>query len=154
MATMLASGIWHGGSINLIIWGALMGVFIIIEQIINLFRSITPSVKTPRWRRILSFSILMGLAVIAFIPFNLSIPESKIYVYGIIIVNNWHIPDVRLLVVFAIVYLFDGLQYKQNDEFFFRKWPEWIQSLCFALAIYSIIIVNEFQSAKTTFVYP
>jgi len=154
MATMLASGIWHGGSINLIIWGAVMGVFIIIEQIINLFRSITPSKKTPLLRRILSLSIIMGLAVISFIPFNLSILDSKIYVYGIIIANNWQIPDFRLFVVFAIVFLFDGLQYNQNDEFFFRKWPEWIQSLCFALAIYSIIIVNEFQSAKTTFVYP
>ena len=154
MVTMIASGIWHGGGINLIIWGAMNGVFIILEQIFSLFRTITPSAKTPLWRRILSFSIVLTFAIIALIPFNLSILQSKIYVYGIIVANKWQTPNFNIFIVIAIVILFDGLQYNQNSEFFFTKWPKWVQGLCFAFAIFSIIGVNEFQSASATFIYP
>jgi D-alanyl-lipoteichoic acid acyltransferase DltB (MBOAT superfamily) len=38
LVTMLASGLWHGGSLNMMIWGALHGLYLIGERIAGLVR--------------------------------------------------------------------------------------------------------------------
>ncbi len=53
MTTMLLGGLWHGASWTFIVWGALHGLFIVIERIIGVERS--PIVKFQWIRRLLVF---------------------------------------------------------------------------------------------------
>ena len=53
MTTMLLGGLWHGASWTFIVWGALHGLFIVLERVIGVDRS--PMIKLQWIRRLFVF---------------------------------------------------------------------------------------------------
>ncbi len=153
LATMLASGLWHGARLHLILWGLLNGVFIIIENVINLFRKAVPSARPPWWRSLLNQGIVITLALGAAIPFQLSIPQSKAFL-AYLSLNPWELPDFRPLGVMAASLLLDWFAYRHDDEFVFLRLRRGLQAALAALAMLGIFIVYNLQNAPTTFIYP
>jgi D-alanyl-lipoteichoic acid acyltransferase DltB (MBOAT superfamily) len=154
LATMLASGVWHGGSLSILVWGAVNGVYIVLENLLMLFRSITPGVKRPWWRRISSSVFVVGLMLLAMIPFFMDLPTSKVFLYRLVYGWDWGIPDFRPLVIVVLSLLLDWIQYRHNDEFVFLKWPNWARSISAATAVFIILVVYNLQGAPEMFVYP
>jgi D-alanyl-lipoteichoic acid acyltransferase DltB (MBOAT superfamily) len=154
LVTMLVSGFWHGGSLHLLLWGFINGVFIISENVINLLFPTSPSERTPFWRRILAVTVLIPLVLLAAIPFRLDLPMSKVFLYGIVKLNKWQIPDYRPFFIIGFSLLFDWFQYSSNDEFVFLKWPGWIRTILVAFVTVAVIIVHNLQMMPATFVYP
>lgn len=154
LATMLASGMWHGASWNLLLWGALNGFYVIMENLLNLYRPASPKAQKPIWRQILSSIVVIGLATLAVIPFRLDLATSKVFLYRLAFAWEWQLPDLRPLIILALSLILDWLQYRHNDEFIFLKWPHWRQALIGALAALAIIIVYNLQNAPATFIYP
>ena len=154
LITMLVSGFWHGGSLHLLLWGLMNGVFIVSENVFNLFKPTSPSERKPIWRRILGVTVLMPLILFAAIPFRLDLPMSKVFLYGIVKLNKWSIPDYRPFFVIGLSLIYDALQYYSNDEFVFLKWPGWIRTILVAFVTVAVIIVYNLQMMPATFVYP
>ena len=154
LVTMLVSGIWHGASPNLLVWGALNGIYIVAENIRSLYRPTTPSLKKPFWKQLLSSLIVVGLALFAGIPFSMSLATSKIFLYQMVFAWSKQIPDLRPLVIMVFSILLEWSQYRSNDEFIFLKWPGWLQSLATVMVIVGVIIVTNLQSVPVAFVYP
>ncbi len=64
MATMLLGGLWHGASWNFVLWGALHGVFLVLERALGRLGAPTPPLVI---RRLLVFVAV----VVAWTPFKL-----------------------------------------------------------------------------------
>lgn len=154
LATMLASGLWHGATPNLILWGFLMGLFIVIENVRALYRPAVPQQSAPLWRRILGAASLLVLMMIAVAPFKLEIADTLLFYRQLIL--GWGPATINLLpgIVIPISLLIDWLQSRSNDEVVFLKWPAWAQVILIVSITMGTIIIQQLQSAPAPFVYP
>jgi len=160
LVTMLISGFWHstnakgGIQVNLLVWGALMGVYITIENVRMLFRPALAAASTPPWRRISSKIWLAALMAAATVPFVLDLKQTR--GFFVQLVNGWdgQMFDLRPLAILLLSLLMDWLQSRSNDETVFIKWPAWSQTLLIALVPLAVLVINQLQSAPPVFVYP
>ena len=154
LATMLASGLWHGADWNHLVWGALMGLFIILENVRMLFRPVKAQAAIPLWRRITSKVWLVALMGAATVPFILDLVQTRVFFRQV--VKNWDgvMFDWRALPILALSLLMDWFQHRTNDELVFRKWPLWLQTILLAAIPLAVIIIDQLQSAPPVFVYP
>jgi alginate O-acetyltransferase complex protein AlgI len=154
LVTMLISGLWHGADFNHLVWGALMGLFIIIENIRMLFRPALAAASIPLWRRISSKVWLVLLMAAATVPFVLDLKQTLVFFARL--VNGWNgqMFDLRPLAIIILSLLMDWFQYRRNDETVFIKWPVWSQTLLIAIIPLAVIVIGQLQSAPPVFVYP
>ncbi|RJP49480.1 MAG: MBOAT family protein [Anaerolineaceae bacterium] len=154
LATMLISGLWHGADWNHLVWGALMGLFIIIENVRMLFRPVKAQAAIPLWRRITSKVWLVALMGAATVPFMLDLIQTRVFFRQI--VKNWDgvMFDWRVLPILVLSLLMDWFQNRNNDEMVFRKWPLWLQAILLAAIPLAMMVIDQLQSAPPVFVYP
>ena len=154
LVTMLVSGLWHGATPNLILWGFLMGLFIVIENVRALFRPAVPQQTIPVWRKILGVTSLLVLMLIATAPFKMELSDTVLYYRQM--VRGWGAPNINLLpgIVIPISLLVDWLQSRRNDEVVFLKWPAWTQVILIVSITMGTIVIQQLQSAPAPFVYP
>lgn len=154
LVTMLISGLWHKADLNHLVWGALMGLFILIENLRMLFRPATAEASIPLWRRINSKVWLAALMAAATVPFLLDLTQTRIFFRQVI--KNWDgvMFDLRPLAVIALSLLVDWFQHRSGDEFIFRKWPVWLQAMLMAAIPLAVMVIDQLQSAPPVFVYP
>ena len=154
LVTMLISGLWHGASWHVILWGLLNGCYIMLENLINLFRPARPGVKTPAWRRVLSSVVVLGLAMLAVVPFYLDLRDSFVFFYQSLFAWRWQAVSLWPLAIVGFSLLLDGAQYRTDDEVFILRLPWWAQSIALALLMVAVVVVEQLQSAPAMFVYP
>lgn len=154
LVTMLISGLWHGADWNHLVWGALMGLLIMFENIRMLSRPAQAEASIPLWRRILSRSWLILLMAASTVPFVLDLKQT--YVFFARIVKGWDgvMFDLRPAAPVILSLLVDWFQQRGKDELVFRKWPFWAQAILLALIPLAVIVITKLQSAPPVFVYP
>ncbi len=74
----LISGIWHGNTINFIIWGSLHGIYQIVEQLLTKYKGKTTTSKST-FSRILKTSFTFALVTFAWIFFRCKDVPNAIY---------------------------------------------------------------------------
>ncbi len=153
--TMMASGIWHGGSGHLLVWGAFNGALLVGEQTLTLFRKIDPSVRPSFWRRAAGRAVILIILYFATLPFFLNLAGIYQSFAGL---SNFVLDDLSgllpIVLLMALSVLVDWLQYAPADEFVFLKWPRWAQSVIMALVFYAVLIGYKIQNALPQFIYP
>jgi hypothetical protein len=154
LATMLISGLWHGADLNHLVWGALMGLFILFENVRMLFRPAVAAASVPLWRRISSKLWLAGMMAIATVPFLLDLKQSQIYYSRLIKGWDGQMFDLRPLAVIVLSLLVDWLQHRSGDEVIFRKWSVLWQIFLVTLIPLATLVIHQLQSAPPVFVYP
>ena len=154
LVTMLVSGFWHGATPNLLLWGLLMGLFIVIENIRALYRPAVPKQAAPLWRKISGVVSLVILMMIATAPFNMEIKDSLAYYRQLAL--GWNAESINFLpgIVLVISLLLDWVQSRSNDETVFLKWPAWSQIILIVSITIGTIIIQQLQSAPPVFIYP
>jgi D-alanyl-lipoteichoic acid acyltransferase DltB (MBOAT superfamily) len=154
LATMLVSGLWHGATPNLVLWGFLMGLFIVIENIRMLYRAAVPQKNIPAWRRALGLLSLVILMLIATAPFDMDLKHTLAYYRQLVF--GWDATSINFLPGIVIVFslLLDWIQSVSNDETVFLKWPVWSQAFLAVSITMGTIIIQQLQSAPPVFVYP
>lgn len=154
LATMLVSGLWHGATSGLILWGFLMGLFIVIENVRALFRPAVPQQTVPLWRKALGTTSLLVLMLIATAPFDLDLKNTLAYYRQLVF--GWSPNPINLLpgIVIPISLLIDWFQDRSKDEVVFLKWPAWLQVILIVSITMGAIIIQQLQSAPAVFVYP
>jgi alginate O-acetyltransferase complex protein AlgI len=108
MATMLASGLWHGAGWNFVIWGGLHGFYLVAERLIRGERPVAPRGGMAGWLRAGVTFLLVALALVFFRAPSLSTATavfSKLAFvanYGI----YWHYSPG---VIFTVIILLGGM---------------------------------------------
>ncbi|MBN2388709.1 MAG: MBOAT family protein [Anaerolineales bacterium] len=158
LATMLVSGLWHGLSWNMLVWGGLHGLYLVTERLLTLRGGRRSPDQLPRGRQAFAALVVFACVAAAWVPFRFDLGTVGQFLQALIDPAQWQLADYRVylarflasgrydlrtwmpwiypllqLAIFtAPALLLDAVQYK--DELAFLKWPRWIQALALALA--------------------
>jgi len=173
LATMLVSGMWHGLSWSLLVWGGLHGVYQIIERLPGLIKPSVPLDERPRWRNALGILTTFVLAVLAWLPFRMNLATAWVYLQGmftwirpdfflfkryITADTAWlswtplNLPNPILLVVLAAALGFDLILRQKNGEKYLWALPRWLQVLLMVLLL-AAVLASVFAESTAPFVY-
>jgi D-alanyl-lipoteichoic acid acyltransferase DltB (MBOAT superfamily) len=145
MLTMLVSGMWHGLSLHMLVWGVLHGLYQIVERIPSLWRPVVPPQNQPIWRQWLGMGAVFTFVVLAWVPFRWEL-SAAFELWGALL--NWSdfgLGYRRLLLVLPVLFLslvIDILQYRNQDEFVFLKWSPLARAACMAVILYLVYLVT------------
>ena len=155
MLTMLISGLWHGLSLHMLVWGGLHGIYQIVERVPSLWRPSIPPQDRPLWRQWLGMGVVFLLVVLAWVPFRWGLPEA-FDLWGALF--NWSELSIRYRRLFLVVpillgsLLIDILQYREQNEFIFLKWSPLIRAACIATILLLVFIVTG-RDFEQPFIY-
>ena len=150
MLTMLVSGLWHGLSLHMLVWGGLHGLYQIVERLPSLWRPVVPPQNQPPWRQWIGMGMIFMFVILAWVPFRWELPAA-FELWGALL--NWSEMALRyrrLLLAVPVLLaslLIDLLQYRGQDEFVFLKWHPIARAACMAVIILFVFIATggEFE---------
>ncbi len=175
MATMLVSGLWHGVSWQMVLWGGLHGIYQVVERLISLRRPPVQPEQQPKWRKAGAVALVFVLTVLAWLPFRMDVPTAWEYLQGMFTPAQWAspalrqaasdllrgrgfwswpeygLPDPRVFLVILPSLWLDWRQEK-HEELFFRNWSPWGQAALLAAAVLLLLLVSG-ADAQVPFVY-
>jgi hypothetical protein len=162
---MLVSGLWHGASWSLMLWGGIHGGYLVLERISKLWGPNLPPNEQPKYRQIIGTIIVFMGIILAWIPFRMDLVTAKHFFAGLILpshwagpdwlwlhevwvghlplgnVYGWNIPDPRIILVLIPAVLLDWAQNHKKDELVFLMWPGWIQTVLYIVVFFGILIM-------------
>jgi alginate O-acetyltransferase complex protein AlgI len=145
LITMLVSGMWHGFSLNMILWGGLHGLYLIVERMPSLWRPIVPPQHQPFWRQWLGIVVVFSLVILAWVPFRWELPAALQLWQALLNWSDAAIRYRRMLLVLPVLFgsvVLDLIQYRSKDEFIFLKWSPFTKAACMAIILFWIFILT------------
>ena len=145
LITMLVSGMWHGFSLGMFLWGGLHGSYLIVERIPALWRPIVPPQNRPLWRQWLGRVAVYSLVILAWVPFRWELPAALQLWQALLNWSDVAIRYRRMLLILPLLLgslVLDFIQYGSEDEFIFLKWSPLAKAACMALVLLLIFILT------------
>ena len=145
LITMLISGIWHGFSLNMILWGGLHGLYLTVERIPSLWRPIVLSQHQPLWRQCLGIVVVFSLVTLAWVPFRWELPAALQLWEALLNWSGAAIRYRRMLLVLPLLLgslVLDFIQYHNEDEFIFLKWSPLTKATCMVIVLFCIFVLT------------
>ncbi|MEZ0395079.1 MAG: MBOAT family O-acyltransferase [Anaerolineales bacterium] len=165
LLTMLVSGLWHGLSWNMLLWGGVHGLYLILERVISLVKGRRAPGELPGGLQVLSALGVFACVALAWLPFRMDATTALQYLQGLLSPANWPLAEYKIyLARFVAAYRYspetwmpwilpllqtaafvlpglflDRLQYR--DEFAFLKWKPWLQGLTLALLALALLLL-------------
>ena len=173
MITMLVSGMWHGLAWNMLVWGGLHGLFLILERLPSLNKPAIPLNKRPLRQQRLGVFLTFTMATLAWVPFRMELPVALQYWYGLL---KWTMPDFKalalgvigwnplygwsqlglpnplLILVLVIAITLDAIQRRAGNEEWLLNWPRWAQ-VSVVLVLLMAASLAFFADTTAPFVY-
>ena len=166
--TFLISGLWHGANWTFVIWGALHGLFIVIESLItHLNRRKAPKPVTLS-SRILKTLVTFTLVLLAWVFFRANTLSDAINIYGAMFegianplqyVENglramrFSDPDlVRLSLIIPVLFIYDGINLKGDVMVRLNAWSKPARTALYvAFGLFAILMITTVTS--NAFIY-
>lgn len=145
LITMFVSGIWHGFSLNMLLWGGLHGSYLIVERIPALWRPMVANQDRPLWRKWLGMVVVFSLVILAWGPFRWELPAAFQLWAALLNWSNIAIRYRRMFLVLPLLVVslvLDFIQYRSQDEFVFLKWSPLAKAACMAIVLFLIFILT------------
>ena len=159
MLTMVASGLWHGGTWNLLLWGALLGAYQVVERLFTLGRAVRPVGDRPlwhrAWRQVSQRLLMAGSIVLATALFAMDVPTALAAWGRLVEPAGWigaPDPGLRVALILLPALWIDWLQHRSGDELVFLAWPRPVRALLVALAALGVLLFTIGQLGKP-FIY-
>ena len=159
LITMMASGLWHGFSVSMLVWGGLHGLYQVVERIPFVTRMIAQPDEQPRWRQAILMLIVFLLTMVAWVPFALKSLQGNAgalaFWNALILTPHWGFSNLWFLVVlfpFALSLWIDAMQYRARNETVFTSWSPAVQGMLLALAL-TLFFIFGITSQMKVFVY-
>lgn len=143
MVTMLASGLWHGLSWNMVVWGGLHGIYLVVERLLSLRRPVVSPEQKPLGRQLASMGVIFLFVSLAWVPFRMELPIAIEYWLSMLNITNLAMISKKLLVILLYLGFWIAVEwqfYYRKDEYLYIKVPKWAQAALFAGALVLIII--------------
>lgn len=155
LTTMLVSGLWHGFSGHMFLWGALHGIYLIGERLMTIRKAVIPSQQRPLWRQGAAMAVVFLLVMLAWVPFRLEIPLALEYWRGLFSWGDWGFIYRRIVLIFPLIFTSVALDWAQrwgHSDTSFINWPRPVQAALLAIAIFLLLIVTQGEG-EVPFVY-
>jgi alginate O-acetyltransferase complex protein AlgI len=155
ITTMLVSGLWHGFSANMLVWGGMHGVYQVMERLPSLWRPVTPPQRWPRWRQLLGVGLVFFFTLLAWVPFRMELPVAVDFWRGLTHITNFAFRYRRIVLTVPLLLLalaIDWFEYRSQDETVYLRWPRLAQATLLAVAIFFILIISQ-ADYEEPFVY-
>jgi alginate O-acetyltransferase complex protein AlgI len=173
LATMLASGMWHGLSWNLLVWGGIHGCYLLGERLIGLIKRPVPLAEQKGWQKAIGLVITFVLTVLAWLPFKMSLPIAwqyftsmfkwvmpdrylvLAYLHGTTSIVSWsplNLPNPLLIVMLVLAAGFDLLMNKNGNERDLRSFKTGAQ-ITFLVIMVLLMLSSLFADSAAPFVY-
>jgi alginate O-acetyltransferase complex protein AlgI len=152
LLAMLASALWHGAGLHMLLWGALHGVFLIGERLLALGRPLATRRRDPAWRQVASACAVFGLGTWAFAAFRMETGVALAYWRDILRGTAGAWPDPRLVPFLATSLWIDWIQYRHDDEAAFLRWPPLRRAALLAVAVVLWVVLSD-RHATVPFIY-
>jgi D-alanyl-lipoteichoic acid acyltransferase DltB (MBOAT superfamily) len=155
MLTMLVSGFWHGPSWQMLLWGALHGLYLVGERLLTLRQPARQEHQKVRWAGWLSSLVIFLLVALAWAPFTMRIPNALALWQQLLVGNLFGTVDHSLmfsLVVLIPAIWLDWAQYNKAEEMFFLHQKQFVQATILATVLVLILVVTT-SGAGQPFIY-
>jgi D-alanyl-lipoteichoic acid acyltransferase DltB (MBOAT superfamily) len=174
--TMLVSGLWHGFSWHMLVWGGLHGLYQVVERVVTLGRPARPPDQVPVWRRAAAILVVFSLTALAWLSFRMDLQTAWVYLVSMLSRGQWEamalrpaaadllrgrgilswpgygLPDPRIFLVILPALWLDMQQEKNGDELFYLQWSIWPLAGLLALAMLLLLLVSG-ADTQVPFVY-
>lgn len=155
MLTMLVSGFWHGPNWQMLLWGALHGLYLVVERLLNLRQpaNIENNKKgAGSWIPWLSTFLIV---IFAWVPFTMRVSFAldfwrELFVGNLFGLRNYHLVFSLALLIPAV--LLDLAQFNKADEFYFLQQKQLTQAFLLATVIMLLFLVTSTGTGQP-FVY-
>ena len=152
MAAMVASGVWHGAGLGFVLWGALHGTYLVGERVLALSRPATPVQTRPAWRQIGTAAVVFVLGTLAFAAFRMDVATAIAFWRRLFQGARGAWPDARMLPIVATSLAIDWIQYRNDDEAVFLRWPRPYRVALAAAAVVLWLVMTD-RRATAPFIY-
>ena len=155
MVTMMVSGLWHGLSWHMLLWGGLHGFYQVIERFTNFRKPIEANRERASWRQAVGMITVFILVTFAWVPFVMEVSTALAYWRGML---DWTYMVIRFRRIFLFIPFFilvltvDWLQRRYQDDEFFMRWPPFVQASLLAVSLFLLLILLQGE-ADEPFVY-
>ena len=168
LITFLVSGLWHGSGLNFLVWGALHGIYQIVETIVfkkrekksGLMRRVSQGLVTFAlvdfaWLFFRAGSLTQAVNILHRIFFDFNLKEMTYY--GSYSLGGSKLELLLMLVCICIVFIVDLLHEKKIsiEAVAARKIPmivRWVVYIALTLLIL-FVVVHNYGLAASTFIY-
>jgi D-alanyl-lipoteichoic acid acyltransferase DltB (MBOAT superfamily) len=151
IATMLASGLWHGATPHMMLWGLLNGLYLVGERLILRIRRAAGLRSTPLDKTIAVFAVFL-LTALAFVPFRLDVHASLQVWLGLFTALGAEWPGAALLVPVALSLWLDRMQLRHGDETTFDHWPRLLRAAAASLGFLLCVLLAA-ETSPSRFIY-
>jgi alginate O-acetyltransferase complex protein AlgI len=145
MTVMILGGLWHGAGINFIFWGALHGVYIMIN---HAWRAISPATSS-RHAHLFFWLLTLFAVTIAWVPFRAQDFKSTMLIWsGMFGLNGFSLPRTFVSSLGQYGELLLGFGFSvQSDVFRVLYWGAGItNALWFSVALFiALFMPNTYQ---------
>jgi alginate O-acetyltransferase complex protein AlgI len=145
MTTMVVSGLWHGLSWHMLVWGGLHGLYQVVERLMLKPRFAGSPAEWPKWRQAAGMLGVFLPVTLAWVPFKLELPAALAFWHALLNWTGFDIQHRRLLVALAILVpavAFDWMQQLHQDDAAVRQWPRLAQATLLAVTVLLLWIVT------------
>ncbi len=152
VVTMIASGAWHGTGVNFLLWGALLGLVMVVESLPSLWRPVVSPERRPWPRRYLSTGLLWLVLLLSGVLFREALPVAVGVWKRMFAFTALPLPDSRVFLVILPALWFDGLQRRHGDDLDRVNWPLAARAAALAAAALGIFLFSQAQVGQP-FIY-
>ncbi len=158
IATMLASGFWHGASLAMLVWGTIHGLYLIIERLLyEKFPRMRPQNLSWVWQGI-SMLVVFVLFTYTMVPFAVTTFKQTMVVWKNMLVQpsiGTQSASPLLFIVAAFSFLLDYLAQHKKSELWWQDMPLMPRSavIAFGILLLAVAIGLNIQTAGSVFIY-
>lgn len=158
LVTMVASGLWHAFTLNMVVWGVIHGVYLVGERLLEAWHPMPPQNEQPKLQQVISVLVVFSLVTFAWVPFAINILSGDVgalsFWQAIVIPHNgftakWYL--VVMLPMMISLWL-DWNQFQSHSETFFLAWSRPRQSFALAVAVLMLVVIGT-TNKSSVFVY-
>jgi D-alanyl-lipoteichoic acid acyltransferase DltB (MBOAT superfamily) len=152
IATMLASGLWHGTGWHMLVWGGLHGTYLAAEKARRAIRPKLAPGRRPLPRQITAALLVSGTVVLTNAFFRSTVGDAIRYLGAALTPGLPTWPDPRVVLLLGAAFWIDWVQWRNRDELVFLCWPTAARRAVLAAALLALFVASQFD-ATSRFVY-
>lgn len=152
LVTMWVSALWHQVSLAMLVWGSLIGLYMVSGRVYGLWKRSDPPDQRPLWRQLWGMLLVLTLAGLATIPFRMDLGQSLAFVKALANWKSFASPGISAFVMIGLSLAIDFCQYRGRDEVVFLKWPRFWRVVLLAAAFLAVFVATRFRPAAP-FIY-
>jgi D-alanyl-lipoteichoic acid acyltransferase DltB (MBOAT superfamily) len=145
LAAMLVSALWHGISWNLLAWGALWGVFLMLARLPSLWGPVVPPDRRSRGRQVLGTASVWLMLAASTVLFQADLATAGRLFASIPAPGRITPALLQVSVLMAVSLTLDWIQHRAKDETIFVSWPLWARSAALAAVALAVFLATRFD---------